>query len=51
MGRRTYTPEQVINKLPEAEILLNQAVYFISVAIPSEIRQIYNSGCQWISLP
>ncbi len=24
MGRRTYTPEQIINKLREAEILLSQ---------------------------
>ena len=24
MGRKSYTPEQIINKLREAEILLNQ---------------------------
>ena len=24
MGRRTYTPEQIINKLREAEVLLSQ---------------------------
>ena len=26
MGRRTFTPEQIINKLREAEILLSQGV-------------------------
>jgi len=32
MGRRTYTPEQIINKLREAEILLSQDTTVVEVS-------------------
>jgi uncharacterized ParB-like nuclease family protein len=45
MGKRGYTPEQIINKLREVELLINQGNPIAVVTRKIGVRSWYPSGC------